>query len=337
MSLNWFIIILWFVLTIWVLAFPAKYFAVYVYAILKKLYNYIIVHSKELTALAKFKNNNFVHKIHKAPIDDHKIFEDSETQVSLWKQSLQKQIVSSEEDVNKDKKTQIQLSDEDKDKHEIRSDENLWENENKTEVLMENKTKETSNNAPLDHRIKQKIDLIKSQATSLLSKWKHDEYEKKIIEGIAIEEKQNWDFTKMLADRYFHLWKYTKALTLLKQILSIEPKHHRSLRQVAEIHLEKWDFETAKILIDKAITLSPQDPKYYVTLVEVYYNMGNIEVALKHMNKVCQLRPNNVNYLMWLAWLYEEVKDIAEAKKYYLRVVHLDPGNEIAKKKVKLF
>ena len=198
----------------------------------------------------------------------------------------------------------------------------------------------TSLDAPsekvLDDKEKKMIDRITLEATTLKNGWKYEEYEKKIIEGLAIDP-SNLELTKMLADYYFIIWSYKKALPLLKKITEWIPEDHKSLRQIWEIYFINWDNWTAELLVDKAVNLKPDSPKYNLSLVEIYYNTGRMMEAISCMEKVIKLRPTNTNYLFTLAMLYEEIWDIANAKKNYYTILEFEPSNDKAKKKLRQF
>ena len=183
---------------------------------------------------------------------------------------------------------------------------------------------------------KKMIDRISIEAISLKNEWKYDEYEKKIIEGLAIDP-TNLELTKMLADYYFITWNYKKALPLLKKIIERTPEDDKSLWQIGEIYFINWDIETAELLVDKAVNLRPDSPKYNLSLVEIYYNTDRIMDAISCMEKVIKLRPTNTNYLFTLAMLYEEIWDMANAKKNYYTILEFEPSNDKAKKKLRQF
>lgn len=183
------------------------------------------------------------------------------------------------------------------------------------------------------HTYKMRKNKLMNKAKQHKARGQFDEYEKALIEGMSIDH--DHDFMMLLADWYFHSKNFTKALSLLKQILTISPKNHKALWQMAEIHLEKWAYDVAHMLTDKAIGLSPQNPKYYVTMVEILYNTGDIEQAIALMKKVVKLRPTIVSYLLGLASLLEEAGEVDEAKAYYLKVVHIDQSNTLARRKLR--
>lgn len=163
---------------------------------------------------------------------------------------------------------------------------------------------------------------------------KLDEYEKKIIEWLAIDQEDK-DLNKLLADLYFTMSNYKKALPILKKIIEMEPKDHKAIWQIGEIYLTSSDFNIAELLIQKAITINPTNPKYYISMVELLYNTDRKNDAITEMEKVIKLRPTNSAYMLTLADLYQEINDFDNAKKYYFRVLEYEPSNEQAKKKLK--
>lgn len=100
---------------------------------------------------------------------------------------------------------------------------------------------------------------------------KLDEYEKKIIEWLAIDSDDK-DLNKLLADLYFTMSNYKKALPILKRIVEMDPKDHKAIWQIWEVYLTSGDFDIAELLIQKAITINPTNPKYYISMVELMYN-----------------------------------------------------------------
>lgn len=206
--------------------------------------------------------------------------------------------------------------------------------EEKTSSLEENKN--IPEKKEIDEKTKKQIEKIIVEANFLKNEGKFEDYEKKIIEGLALEP-SNLELTKMLADLYFTLWSHKKALSLLKKIIERDPEDHKSLRQIGEIYFINGDNQTAELLVEKAINLKPDSPKYNLSLVEIYYNTERVNDAIACMEKIIKLRPANTNYLLTLAELYEEIQDIASAKKHYFSILEYEPSNERAKKKLKQY
>lgn len=163
---------------------------------------------------------------------------------------------------------------------------------------------------------------------------KLDEYEKKVIEWLAVDPHDK-DLNKLLADLYFTMSNYKKALPILKKIVEIDPNDHKAIRQIGEVYLTSSDFDVAEMLIQKAISINPTNPKYYISMVELFYNTDRKHEAIVEMEKVIKLRPTNSAYMLTLAELYEEIQDFDNAKKYYFRVLEYEPSNDKAKKKLK--
>lgn len=177
------------------------------------------------------------------------------------------------------------------------------------------------------------LEKLKYEALVAKEKGKLEEYEKKLIEGLAIDE-NNLDLHKLLADLYFTLGQHKKSLSLLKKIIELDPQDHKAIWQIGELYLSNGEFETAELLVEKAISMKPSNPKYHISLVEVYYNTNRKNDAIQTLEKVLKLRPASVPYLLALADLYNEVGDQESAQKYYFRVLEYEPSNVKAKQKL---
>lgn len=178
------------------------------------------------------------------------------------------------------------------------------------------------------------LEKIIYEALVLRKEWKLEEYEKKVIEWLAIQPDDK-DLNKLLADFYFSIGNHKKALSLLKKIIESDPHDHKAIRQIGEIYLITGDFETAELLIEKAIAINPSNPKYYMSLVELLYNTDRKKEAVDVMEKIVKLRPTVSSYLLTLADLYNEIGEVDNAKKNYFRVLEYEPSNEKAKRKLK--
>lgn len=164
--------------------------------------------------------------------------------------------------------------------------------------------------------------------------WRLDDYEKKIIEGLAIEPDDK-ELNKLLAEYYFSLWNHRKALSLLKKIIDSDPRDHKAVWQIWEIYLLGEEYDIAEILIQKAISMNSNEPKYYASLVELLYNTERKPDAVFVLEQnLIKLRPNNLDYIITLAELFEELWEIQNAKKYYFRILEQDPSNEKIKRKL---
>ena len=79
------------------------------------------------------------------------------------------------------------------------------EDKSESSVFDETISLDSPSEKVLDEKEKKMIDRIVIEATTLKNWGKYDEYEKKIIEWLAIDP-SNLELTKMLADYYFITW-----------------------------------------------------------------------------------------------------------------------------------
>ncbi len=183
-------------------------------------------------------------------------------------------------------------------------------------------------------RNKKLIEKIIYESLVFKKEWRFDEYEKKIIEWLAIDSDDK-ELNKLLAEYYFSIWNHKKALSMLKKIIDVDPKDHKAIRQIGEIYLVWGEYEVAEILINRAISMNWDNPKYYASLVELLYNTDRRMDAITVLeNELIRLRPSNLDYLITLAELYEEMWEIQNAKKYYFRILEQDQSNEKIKRKL---
>lgn len=176
----------------------------------------------------------------------------------------------------------------------------------------------------------QKLKDIRISALTHKERGRIDEYEKKLIEWLAIDP-NNKDFLERLSDYYFLSWHHIKAMTLLKKLVNQSPEDHKAIRQIWQIYVTQEDFDTARILIEKAISVKNDNPKYHITLVDIHYTQNNLKEAIKAMEKVLKLRPTNINYLLSIATLHEEASEPTKAFWYYSKIIEIDPMHELAK------
>ena len=249
-------------------------------------------------------------------------------------------------------KTKAQVAKENKEMQEIK--EELQEQENEfisnnysTEVEeakdtpqedLETKEENTEpkNSAEDKEKNKKKLETILIEANILKNSGKFEQYEKKLIEGLAIDD-ESLEILKPLSELYFTLGNYKKALSLLKKVSEKDPNDHKAIWQIWEIYFMAGYNQTAELLVEKAINLKNDNPKYYLTMVEIFYNTDRSSEALAYMEKIVKLRPTNPKYLLATAELYEQVGDLDNAKKYYFNVLEYEQNNEKAKAKIREF
>lgn len=203
----------------------------------------------------------------------------------------------------------------------------------KSEELIEDVVDETVQ-TEIQEKDKKRLETLLLEANLLKNSGKLEEYEKKLIEALAVDG-ESLQALKLLSDLYFTLGNYKKALSLLKKVSEKDPTDHKVIWQIGEIYFIAGYNQTAELLVEKAINLKNDNPKYYLTMVEIYYNTNRNAEALAYMEKIIKLRPTNPKYLLATAELYEHMWDLDNAKKYYFNVLEYEQGNEKAKSKIR--
>ena len=193
---------------------------------------------------------------------------------------------------------------------------------------------ESKSSAEDKEKNKKKLETILIEANILKNSGKFEQYEKKLIEGLAIDD-ESLEILKPLSELYFTLGNYKKALSLLKKVSEKDPNDHKAIWQIWEIYFMAGYNQTAELLVEKAINLKNDNPKYYLTMVEIFYNTNRSSEALAYMEKIVKLRPTNPKYLLATAELYEQVGDLDNAKKFYFNTLEYEPANEKAKNKIR--
>jgi tetratricopeptide (TPR) repeat protein len=212
------------------------------------------------------------------------------------------------------------------------TEEEIWDYEEESSieeekhiVLPQSDTDETTKEHLYRERLWSEIEYNRRKS-------RRDEYEKKLIEGLA-HDGDNHDILKTLADYYFTIGQTKKSLPLLKKIVDHSPDDHKTLWQIAEIYLEWGDFDTSELLTNKALAITPETPKYAITLTEIYYHTGRIDEAIQTMEEVVKRRPSRIPYREALIKLYEEAEEYELALECCQSILEIDTTNIKAKKK----
>ncbi len=294
--------VIWIVLSVLLLAFPVGFIAYYIIKYVKKTSSIIQKKVEEIKELDKMRTS---------------ILEESTTEGSEQEAFLSDATETvSDDDTSYQQENSVLLL-------EIEEDTAMSDDVAETHPVT----------VEIADKQRKLLEKLKYEALVAKEKGKLEEYEKKLIEWLAIDE-NNLDLHKLLADLYFTLGQHKKSLSLLKKIIELDPQDHKAIWQIGELYLSNGEFETAELLVEKAISMKPSNPKYHISLVEVYYNTNRKNDAIQTLEKVLKLRPASVPYLLALADLYSEIGDQESAQKYYFRVLEYEPSNVKAKQKL---
>lgn len=198
------------------------------------------------------------------------------------------------------------------------------------EILM---TEETVDQMEQHNKTQIKREEFKSDLEYLKKKQKWDEYESKLIEGLA-KDPEHMDIIEHLADFYMMDNQQKKALPLYKKLVEKQPEHHIFLRKMAQVYMMMKDLEMAEVLLDRSLALHPETPKYAMNLVEIYYKTNRKDMSLSLMEDIIKRRPENLSYRSALINLYEEFGYDEKVIDAYESMLLVDPTNITLKRKL---
>ena len=185
----------------------------------------------------------------------------------------------------------------------------------------------------LSEKSRKQLDVVMFEAETMKTKGNIIGYEKKLVEGLAIEP-QNRGLMKSLADHYMQQSEWKKSLNLYRKLIEHDPLDDKSIIASSQIYIELNDLPTAEYLALKATQLKPENPKYLMTLGEVYYYQKKLPETIDLVTQIIKLRPNNLEYLHTLARLHKENND-TDAYVYYLQhILILDANNTAIKQEL---
>jgi predicted CXXCH cytochrome family protein len=90
------------------------------------------------------------------------------------------------------------------------------------------------------------------------------------------------DFSSETADIYIRLNQLDKAIALLNQILSRQPKHENSRLNLAFAYAGKSDWPLVQLWCNRTLELNPDNVEAHNLLIKLYEATGNQASAVKH-------------------------------------------------------
>lgn len=134
------------------------------------------------------------------------------------------------------------------------------------------------------------------------------------VPGDSNKEKENlYNEYMVIADSFFELEKYDKAVTYYKMCMEKKSLYWASYYKLAKayVHLSNWN-EAAnmyKVILER----DPENSSIKASLAYIYAMQGNIEKALEIYNELMKLQPQNQEFLenyIAIQILSEELVDI---------------------------
>jgi tetratricopeptide (TPR) repeat protein len=97
------------------------------------------------------------------------------------------------------------------------------------------------------------------------------------------------DFSSETADIYIRLNQLDKAIALLNQTLSRQPKHENSRLNLAFAYAGKSDWPLVQLWCNRTLELNPDNVEAHNLLIKLYEATGNQASAAKHKRILANL------------------------------------------------
>jgi len=115
--------------------------------------------------------------------------------------------------------------------------------------------------------------------------------------GKLIEVSQQWlqqypddrDAALNLADTYFYLHNYDKAVDYYKQTLSVDPNYKIVYNMLGYVHAYKGDFDKAISSLEQYLKLATDEPNPYDSMGEIYLYKGDFKHAEKSFKRALKI------------------------------------------------
>jgi Tfp pilus assembly protein PilF len=160
-------------------------------------------------------------------------------------------------------------------------------------------------------------------------KKKYDLAEQKYLKAIELQPKYS-EARNNLGVNYLEMQRWDDAIAQLTIVVDdiFYQAHDDACINLALAYLGKGDYTKALSLLRPVISRNPRDPVARLTLGRVYFADNKTELAISAFKKAIDLDKNFVraHYNLGLACL--KIKDTAGAKKAFGDVVRLSPDSE---------
>ncbi len=132
-----------------------------------------------------------------------------------------------------------------------------------------------------------------------------------------------------LAEAYFDMGQYDRALSTVERALEINPESFEAHRVRSQIMQDyQFDFETALEDSQTAYAIAPNLPYLAIDLAVLELREGETDAALATLREVVDLNPQNTRALWWMGTIYlNTVGDPNQASDYLTRCVEIAPDN----------
>ena len=152
----------------------------------------------------------------------------------------------------------------------------------------------------------------------------------KAFENIYKENKLNQELNKLLADTYFNLNRFDKAIDIYKQSLLGFGKSAEILNDLGNCYFKLEQFEEAADFYKKSIKESEPIIVSFRNLGLAYLRLGKYKEAIPVFEKYCQIKQEDYDFVNILGDIYLKTGDNKSALNSFEYILRSDPTNKQA-------
>ena len=141
----------------------------------------------------------------------------------------------------------------------------------------------------------------------------------------AINEKYDFAY-RDCGDAYFELEEFEKAKEQYLEVVTYGEPDSELYYNIGMCCYEQKQFRKAITYFEQTIAMHHAHSDAHFQIAECYEELGDLNKAIHFYNKSINLDKDNVSYLNALARLYYEVKSYEMAIMYYYKAIKTDPN-----------
>ena len=149
--------------------------------------------------------------------------------------------------------------------------------------------------------------------------------EKIILKNLATEYAN-------IADSYFDLKKYDKAITYYDKALDIQKKDVSIMYKLARTYALSSKWYEAIDLFQSLLKLDPNNNLFNTSLAYVYAMSGNLDAAMNIYEELYSNNNYNIELLNNYTRLLIDINDIEKAEMLLTKMTEIDPEHDSTKK-----
>ena len=151
-----------------------------------------------------------------------------------------------------------------------------------------------------------------------------------LLELFKSASAENTDFLYNLGMAYSDLGEFERALTNLRRLLELFPKHVNGRVALGVALMRQGQDKQAATELRQAVQDDPNNPFAQRNLGGCLFRLGEYQEALPHLKDATELNPTDERAWFGLGQAYEQTGNIDDADVAYRRVLNIDEFGETA-------